>query len=336
MKRFSFTNGKFFEFETVTVTDSKTNNSIEVALRGANLLNYKIFKNGHYTNIIDGFTQRADFISGNGARNFIMAPYSNKINNCSYTFNGVTYKLDAENPGSNMRHGLVAKQNFEIYAVNFFEEFAELTFYTNILRKKNFAGYPFDVNVFVKYKFYGNSLTVEIAGQNIGNTPAPFGAGWHAYFKTCDNGIDHLQIKLDADKIVLVDNNAIPFKGEDAYSLLNDNPEIDFRSGVPAEKRIFGKNPVDVCFTELIKPVNGFYETVLTDSINNMELKIFQQSGVTYVFTGDSLRYKPRASVAIEPVEFMTDAFNRPECLDKLTLKPCETKSFIFGVKVKY
>ena len=336
MRRFSFQNSDFFGYKTVILKDNLSDNSVEIAFRGANVLNYKIKKDNEYINIIDGFTDKEEFEKGTGARNFIMAPYSNKISNDEYEFLGTKYKLKSDIPAASLRHGLVSKVEFEILSVHLFESHAEITFFTECLRAKKDNGYPFDVDVFVCYKFFGDSLEVEISGKNMGRTIAPFAAGWHSYFKTCDSGIDHLHVEMNADKIVLVDDKQIPFTGEKAYALVDDNKEIDFRKSRPLNERKLGAKPVNVCFTELTDKKDNFYETVISDFDNNIELTIFQQSGVTYVFTGDGLPSRARKSIAIEPVEFMTDSFNREECATQLKLNPGETKRYVFGIKVKY
>ncbi len=336
MRRFSFKDSDFFGYKTVILTDIQTGNSVEIAMRGANVLNFKVNKQDEQINIIDGFQELDEFEKGTGARSFIMAPYSNKINNDEYEFLGNKYFLTPDTPGKSMRHGLVSKVDFEILSVNLFEKFIEITFFTECLRSKNKNGYPFDVDVFVSYKFYGNALEVEISGKNMGKTIAPFGAGWHSYFKTCEKGIDHLSIELNAEQYILIDQNQVPLEGKAAYANVDDNKVIDFRSTRPAAERVIGSSPVNVCFTNLTEKKEDFYETVISDFDNNVELTIFQQSGVTYVYTGEGLPTRERKSVAIEPVEFMTDAYNREECVEQLMLKPRETKSFIFGVKIKY
>lgn len=336
MKRFIFSSTDFFGYGTITLTDNKTLSSVEIALRGANVLNYKITKDGKQINLIDGFSTKEEFETGYGARSFIMAPYSNKIKNEEYEFYGQKYKLNIDNPELSMRHGFVSKIDFEIFNVNIFDDFVEVVFYTEAIRATNYKGYPFDVDVFVRYRFSGDELLVEITGKNIGKNAAPFGSGWHSYFKTNEDGIDNLNLELNADKIVLIDNKQVPLADEEAYALLNEHPEIDFRNSIPLEKRFFGTKPVNVCFTELTLKNDGFFETILNDFENKIELTIFQHSGVTYVYTGDDLKSRSRKSVAIEPVEFMTDSYNRSECAEMLELKPGKSKNFVFGVKVKY
>lgn len=55
---------------------------------------------------------------------------------------------------------------------------------------------------------------------------------------------------------------------------------------------------------------------------------------VMRVFTGDTLPRDQRTSVAIEPVEAMTNAFNRPEFASAIEITPGETRRFRCGAKL--
>jgi aldose 1-epimerase len=52
-----------------------------------------------------------------------------------------------------------------------------------------------------------------------------------------------------------------------------------------------------------------------------------------HVFTGDTLARDRRRSIALEPVEVVTNAFNRAECVAALRLDPGDTRTFRFGVR---
>jgi galactose mutarotase-like enzyme len=63
------------------------------------------------------------------------------------------------------------------------------------------------------------------------------------------------------------------------------------------------------------------------------EIEIFQQGGVTLVYSGDQLTSRKRHSIAIEPMQYITNAFNRKELKEKVLIKPGEKSIFNFGVK---
>jgi aldose 1-epimerase len=54
-----------------------------------------------------------------------------------------------------------------------------------------------------------------------------------------------------------------------------------------------------------------------------------------HVFTGDTLARDRRRSVAIEPVEVPTNAFNDPSQADAIRLEPGRSRTFSFGVTAR-
>ncbi|HJP99908.1 MAG TPA: aldose epimerase, partial [Rhodanobacteraceae bacterium] len=61
---------------------------------------------------------------------------------------------------------------------------------------------------------------------------------------------------------------------------------------------------------------------------------MWQERGATHAFTGDTLQQGARTAVAIEPMECMADAFNRPEWADALRLGPGAGRVFRCGIEV--
>ncbi|MFD8724624.1 hypothetical protein ACFV2H_43370 [Streptomyces sp. NPDC059629] len=103
---------------------------------------------------------------------------------------------------------------------------------------------------------------------------------------------------------------------------------MDFRT-----PRRLGDAVVDACFADLCPGPDGRIETVLTDPATGEELRVWQYGGYLHVFTGDTLARDRRASIALEPVEATTDAFNRPEHATALALEPGQQRQFRFGVR---
>ena len=51
-------------------------------------------------------------------------------------------------------------------------------------------------------------------------------------------------------------------------------------------------------------------------------------------FTADTVARDVRRAVALEPMECMADAFNRPEWAEAITLAPGATRHFRCGIEV--
>jgi aldose 1-epimerase len=51
-------------------------------------------------------------------------------------------------------------------------------------------------------------------------------------------------------------------------------------------------------------------------------------------FTADTVTRDVRRSVALEPMESMSNAFNRPDCADAIRLEPGAEREFRCGVEI--
>ncbi|MGE5683227.1 MAG: aldose 1-epimerase [Bacillota bacterium] len=338
MKRFSCSEGQFGNLRTIILQDNNSGSNVVIALKGAAVLSYHIPSDSGFINIIDGYASPDELNEQSGARSCIMAPFSNRIENGFYVFNDEQHQMfNPVNPQREPIHGFVRILDFVIKESLASDDKIELTLYTDKIRKDSFRGYPFDLDVSVKYTLTQNKLLVSITGTNVGDTPLPFGTGWHPYFKTCENGIDHLLLTVPARKIVAVDDNLIPFKGDDAFISVDENPEADFRPELDKNERIIGDREVNYCYYDLYAEKNEkLIKTSIKDPDNKLKITVFQKEGVVYAFSGDGVKHRPRKSIALEPVQFVTNAYNRHELTDKLTLLPGNSKSFDFGVEYQF
>lgn len=332
--RFEVNNSSLGEFKTLLINDKKTKCKIEIALRGATLLSYYVKLAQNIFDIIDGFQSQDELASGTAARCWIMAPFANRIENGIYNFLGKTYFIKPIPPRNQAIHGFTSNVDFKIIDTESNDEEIIITFYTNIIRPGVFDGYPFGVDVYIKYIFNGLKLNIEVIAKNVGNEPAPFGTGWHPYFRTSEKGIDHLILTLNANQLIITDKNLIPLKDEKAYGRLSEYLDFNFKDTRKSEERVIKNRVLDNCFANLRVDENGNSSTTLYDPTNNLQIKIFQKGGLTLVFSGDTLPERQRKSIAIEPVQFMTNAFNRPELEEKIRINPGKESRFKFGIEV--
>lgn len=332
MSRFKHDNYYLGTKPTVMLTDTLTGSNCEIALHGATLLNFVVPLKDKFQNVIDGYRSEEELIENNGARSRIMAPFSNKIESNRYTFEGKNYFLLHRIPGKLPFHGFLGDEEFEIKNIKDNFEYIELILKSKALYEYEKLGYPFKISVEINFRYNGKELNVNISAKNKGDKPAPFGCGWHPYFKTNDKGIDNLILELNAGKIILTDDNYIPLESFSAYADINDFPTLNFSSiKNKNERRILNKN-INLCYFRNYSPS----ETKIIDEESGLGIKVFQERGVTYIFDGSGLKNRPRQSIAVEPVEFITNSFNRSESLEELIIKPGDKKSFQFGFGVFY
>lgn len=336
MARFTISTGKFGDNDTVILQDSASGAKAVFAKRGATLLTYHVPFKGKLVDITDGYATPEEFAIRKGGRAWIMAPFSNRVDDGKYNFDGKAHDLGVTDEKNRViLHGFVNNIMCDVTAQQADDRQARVTFTTSALRPGAFAGYPFSVDVSITYTLTGNRLDVEITGKNVGKEDAPFGCGWHPYFKTGENGINSLELSIPAaTTIAVVEKRLLPLPGKDAYVSLDKAPQLDFRPNRPAGGNVLGTRVIDSAFTDLKPDADGWIRTRLFDPANGMTITVFQERGLMHVFTGDPLPFRPRHSVAMEPVECMTNAYNRPECAKAVLLPAGSHRTFRFGVEV--
>ncbi len=333
MSKYKFSEIKFGNHKTIILSNESDGSSFQIALRGATPLKFNIPLNGKIFNILDSFLLPSELKEGEGSRCWIMAPFTNRIPDDIYEFNGNKYLMEPNSLNGKVIHGFSYMIPFEINNLEINNQFIEVTLSTTLIRPGIFNGYPFALDLFIKYRLHDCELDVHIIADNVGDIPLPYSTGWHPYFKTTDNGIEHLILSVDSESVILLDQNYIPLPGSLAYGSINDFPQLDFRNIVPPQYRVINGRKIDHCFDKIAKDKNGFATASIYDPDNGLKISLTQKGGVTLIFTGDLLTVRPRKSIAIEPLQVITNAFNRSELREAITVLPGQKSTFEFGVK---
>lgn len=90
---------------------------------------------------------------------------------------------------------------------------------------------------------------------------------------------------------------------------------------------------LDVGYTDLATAADQRIRTRLADPATGFATDVWQQRGVMHTFTGDTLGTGARSATALEPMESMADAFNRPECTDAIRLQSGAERVYRCGVE---
>ncbi len=333
MGNFNFYEKKFGEYETIVLADEVNGSEFEIALRGATPLTYKINLNGELFNILDGFDTPEELREAHGARCWIMIPFANRIPGGNYKVSGKNYKMDPIPSQKEVIHGFTSYESFSIKKIYSNNNYIETVLNFNKIRPGVFKGYPFALNIEINYKLEKNKITIIVSAENIGHISAPFSTGFHPYFKTSDRGIENLIFTLNANGIILLDENNIPLE-KGAFGKLDNFPQYDYRENVPEVNRIIKGRILDICYSNLKMENDGYAKASLFDPDNGLRVIVFQKGGVTLAFSGDSLKKRKRKSLAIEPMQFITNAFNRKELENKILIKPGAKSVFKFGFEI--
>jgi aldose 1-epimerase len=326
---FDIAHGRIGRQATVVVSAADGSTRVVVARRGATLLSWQVDRLGSPVELTDGYLDEAELLAQDGVRNGVLAPFPNRIADGRYRFAGQDHDLL---PGHGrlarpeVYHGFARGTVFELADARTEPHGARLTFRSTGIRPGRHPGYPFSIDLDVSYRITADGIGVEVLATNTGPDPAPYAAGWHPYFRLA-SAIDELTLQIPADTLIRTDQALIPFEGPDTFLALEHCPPMDFR-----RPRRLGAAVIDACYGGLRPGPDGRAETVLRDPATGSELRIWQHSGYLHVFTGDTLARDRRRSIALEPVETLTNAFNREDSATALRIEPGEQRRFEFGV----
>lgn len=218
------------------------------------------------------------------AANFHMLPYSNRIRDGRFTFQGQTIQL--EKAESHAIHGALRKLPWKVSS----NDSSSLVCEFNSLGHQSF-NWPWPISARNEIRIEGDVLSSQITLTNHGETDMPAGFGWHPYFVRTINGSDVL--------LSLPVNGVFPDTSGDclpdgAAVALPDN--LDFRKPKPLD----ASQRIDCCLSGLDGPC------VLDWHQGGVKL-ILQSSDVCKYL----VLYNPdMPHFAVEPVTNANDAFN--------------------------
>ena len=310
----------------IVVLRGDAGHRVRIACRGAALISFEIPRDGRPFDIAAGHRDAAEIIARPGSRFAIMVPFAGRIADARFRFDGRDYDLQpGAAPGQReSRHGFVRDADFAVAELVADANSARATLITPIRAQ---PGYPFAIDLAVSFILDAGGLALEARMRNIGEDPAPCFFGWHPYFRVSDGRADEWLLEVPAEKLIRTGTDLIALPGDAAYERLDDAPALDFRRA-----RLIGGTVLDQGYTDLRAGKDGRIRTRLTDAKTRFGLTVWQEHGVMHVFTGDTLKRDARCSVALEPMECMANAFNRPECADAIRLDPGAERVFCCGV----
>ncbi|OHV08686.1 aldose 1-epimerase [Kushneria phosphatilytica] len=289
---------------------------LRLAERGATLLDLVLISpEGQPLPVIDGARSATELAEGSGARSAIMAPFSNRIAQGRYGFDGHEHQLPIVAGEGHAMHGVVRGMDWELSEQHADEHSAHIMLTTRV-GETTLPGYPFALRLNCTFTLDEKGLEWSLVTENIGDREAPFGCGWHPYFIPPGGAVDDARVVLPATRRVVTDEGLIPLSGEAG------------ETGLESRTLTLAGQTLDRCFSELERDDDGFCRTRLEVPHSALALVLAQPYGAVHVFTGDTLDNRRRQAVAMEPTEFIPDAFNRPELAEQRIIQPGQRRAF--------
>lgn len=262
--------------------------------------------------MVDGYHTKEELYSRDGFRSALLAPWPNRMAGQKYEFQGKQYNLDNSPVGGPQAlHGLAHSLEFAVKE----QEANRIVLVASI---PPCEGYPFNVDLEVEYQIFTepHRLNFRLEAFNRGKTDAPISLGWHPYFRAQTGGVESLMVTLPAEVGVNYDEEMIPKPGIAGFQQLANPVSFAHREDLDYGLTQLVNNENDMAVVE-ISHADGCYTKVGMKNIDST----LGHSGFQ-VYSGQYLAHRPGEAIAVEPVLNMTDAFNRPECLDDITVSP--------------
>lgn len=239
--------------------------------------------------VLDGYPAGT---TPHGRRGHVLVPWPNRLAAGRYTWAGVAYEVPVTDAAHDAAiHGFVDQLTWTHTAGFQDEHRGELTVAVAMPAQE---GYPWPLQVSVRYALTATSLEVTVDVANAGASDAPLGVGMHPYLNL-GGGADATALDLPATRRLPLDLMGRP-AGE---------PE-PFNGAVG----IIGNRVFDAPLTGLTRDGDGWATTTLSGPAGTIEVAVDEAWPWLQVFTADTLPAgEARRSVAIEPNSCPPNAF---------------------------
>jgi aldose 1-epimerase len=266
--------------------------------------------------LLDGYAEDERSTS---ARGQVLAPWPNRLRGGRYRFGGVDRQVALTEPETGGAiHGFVRWVRWTP---------TDRTDDTVTMRYAlpPQSGWPFALDLAVRYVLGPDGLRVETSATNTGDGPAPAGLGMHPYLRAGGGPIDAARLRAPGRVRLVADDAGIP-TGETAPV---EGTDADFLAPRP-----IGGVELDTGFGDLARDPDGRARVELaTDDADATVLWLDEGFGFLMLFTGDGLPdpERRRRGLGVEP---MTCAPNALASGDGLAvLAPGETLSAAWGIE---
>ncbi len=262
--------------------------------------------------VVAGFAEDAMASAGRGQ---LLVPWPNRIEDGRYAFEGQDLQLPLSEPSrGHASHGLVRWVSWTLKE----RDEASVALGYRLMAQ---SGYPWTLELEVRYAVADDGLTVTVAATNLSDSAAPYAQGAHPYLSVGDDPVDNWELTVPGATEITVDERKIPRSRHDVAGT-----PTDFRSG-----RLIGDAQLDNAFTDLAREPDGRAVVRLHHPNSGRSTALWMDEAHHYaqVFTGDGLP-GARTAVAVEPMTAPPNAFRTGESL--IVLSPGELHTASWGV----
>jgi len=221
------------EIDLYTLTNAN-GLSVKIMNYGATLVEIQTpDRHGKFANIILGYETLEEYVNGKDYRGAIIGRVANRIAGASFTLDGKTYQL-AANDGPNHLHGGIRGFDKRVWQAKSGESGNDSSLWMSYTSEDGEEGYPGNLEATVRYSLTeDNTLLYTLTGKS--DKPTPVNLTSHPYWNLAGEG-DILQHELTvtSDRYTPMDAQHLP-TGKIAPV---DGTPFDFRKSAPIGSRI--------------------------------------------------------------------------------------------------
>ncbi|WP_420596961.1 aldose 1-epimerase [Deinococcus sp.] len=220
---------------------------------------------------------------------FALMPYSNRIRDARFDFEGNRVQLRPAAGSPNVQHGDVRNRPWQIEQTS--ESALSCTFDSRDVADMN---WPWPFTARLAYHLHGPHCDIALTLTNAGRELMPAGIGLHPYFQRCHDGLEPT-LHFEAGGWYQTGAGSIPERGAQPIP-----PRLDF-----AQARELGPDTIDAVFSSWDGTAQLRWPGESGEGVGR-SLTLTADN----VFSHLVLFTAPDDSLALEPVSHATDAFN--------------------------
>lgn len=250
----------------------------------------------------------------------VLVPWPNRLTDGTYEFHGRSLQVPLSEPARGTAlHGLACWEEWEVAA----QSDAAATLALHLPAQ---PGYPFALHVEVEYRLSEGGLVVTTTARNEGESPLPYGVGFHPWISPGAASVSDCTLTLGASTHVEVNERLLP------TATAPVNATNDFR-----EPRPLAGVELDDAWIDPVRDADGLSWAHLA-SADGATVSVWMDGAATawQVCTGDGLSPESirRTGVAIEPMSCIADAFRTGK--DLVTLAPGQEHRLVWGMRLSH
>ena len=236
----------------------------------------------------------AEVRSSSNTAAFALMPYSNRIRDARFDFEGKEVQLRPAAGSPNVQHGDVRNRPWQLEQMS--ERALSCTFDSRAASHLNGAdmNWPWPFTARLDYHLHGPHCDIALTLTNMGQAVMPAGIGLHPYFQRCHDGQEPT-LHFEAGGWYQTGADSIPECGAQRIP-----PRLDF-----AQARELGSETIDAVFSSWDGTAQLRWPSARGEGLGR-SLTLTADN----VFSHLVLFTAPDGSLALEPVSHATDAFN--------------------------